>query len=76
MGSRSCFVYRMLKKQGDDGWRKCGMILLGWLWTKTQNMSDPTALVARFISIIGFMIALPMTTATYYEAYKARQEAR
>jgi hypothetical protein len=75
LGSRF-FVYGMLKEQGDDGRRKRGMILLGWLWRKTQNMSDPTALVARIISIIGFMIALPMTIATYYEAYKARQEAR
>ncbi len=39
-------------------------------------MIDPAGLVSRFVSIIGFMIALPMTIATYYQSFKARQEAR
>jgi hypothetical protein len=39
-------------------------------------MIDPATFIVRYISIIGFTIALPMTIATYFEAYKARQEAR
>ncbi|MGO9336080.1 MAG: hypothetical protein ACLPY1_01095 [Terracidiphilus sp.] len=39
-------------------------------------MTDTTMVVSRFVSIIGFMIALPMTIATYYQSFKARQEAR
>jgi hypothetical protein len=39
-------------------------------------MTDATLVVSRFVSIIGFMIALPMTIATYYQSFKARQEAR
>jgi hypothetical protein len=39
-------------------------------------MIDTTGLVSRFVSIIGFMIALPLTVATYYQSFKARQEAR
>lgn len=32
--------------------------------------------VSRYTSIIGFTIGFPTVMATYYEAYKARQEAR
>ena len=39
-------------------------------------MIDPVSMIARYTSVIGFAIALPMTIATYYETYKARQEAR
>jgi len=39
-------------------------------------MIDPVSMISRYTSIIGFAIALPMTIATYYETYKARQEAR
>ena len=39
-------------------------------------MIDPVSMIARYTSVIGFAIALPMTVATYYETYKARQEAR
>jgi hypothetical protein len=32
--------------------------------------------VSRYTSLIGFTIGFPTVMATYYEAYKARQEAR
>jgi hypothetical protein len=39
-------------------------------------MIDTAGLVSRFVTIVGFMVALPMTVATYYQSFKARQEAR
>jgi hypothetical protein len=39
-------------------------------------MIDTAALISRYTSIIGFAIALPMTVATYYQSFKARQEAK
>jgi len=38
-------------------------------------MFDPS-LISRYTSITGFTIALPLTIATYYQSFKARQEAR
>jgi len=32
--------------------------------------------ISRYTSIVGFTIALPLTIATYYQSFKARQEAR
>lgn len=40
------------------------------------TMIDTAAMISRYTSIIGFTVALPMTIATYYESFKARQEAR
>ena len=37
---------------------------------------DLSTLISGYSSIVGFAIALPITIATYYEAFKARQEAR
>ncbi len=37
---------------------------------------DLSGLISRYSSIVGFAIALPITIATYYEAFKARREAR
>jgi hypothetical protein len=34
------------------------------------------AIVSRYTSVIGFTIGFPTVMATYYQAYKARQEAR
>ena len=34
------------------------------------------AILTRYTSLIGFTIGFPTVVATYYEAYKARQEAR
>jgi hypothetical protein len=34
------------------------------------------AVVTRYTSLIGFTLGFPTVVATYYEAYKARQEAR
>jgi len=39
-------------------------------------MIDTGALISRYSSIVGCMVALPMTIATYYQSFKARQEAR
>ena len=39
-------------------------------------MIDTAALISRYSGIVGFAIALPMTIATYYQSFKARQEAR
>jgi hypothetical protein len=39
-------------------------------------MIDTAGLISRYASIVGFAIALPMTVATYYQSFKARQEAR
>jgi hypothetical protein len=39
-------------------------------------MIDTAAFISRYTSIIGFTVALPMTIATYYQSFKARQEAR
>jgi hypothetical protein len=39
-------------------------------------MMDTATLISRYTSIIGFTIALPLTIATYYQSFKARQEAR
>lgn len=32
--------------------------------------------ISRYTSIVGFSLGFPTLVATYYEAYKARQEAR
>jgi len=37
---------------------------------------DVTELISHYSNIVGFAIALPMTVATYYQAFKTRQEAR
>jgi len=37
---------------------------------------DWTALLSHYSNIVGFAIALPITVATYYQALKARQEAK
>lgn len=37
---------------------------------------DWTALISHYSNIVGFAIALPITVATYYQALKARQEAK
>ena len=37
---------------------------------------DLSGLVSRYSSIVGFAVALPMTIATYYQSFKARQEVR
>ncbi len=37
---------------------------------------DLSGLMSRYSSIVGFAIALPMTIATYYQSFKARQEVR
>jgi hypothetical protein len=34
------------------------------------------AVVTRYTSLIGFTLGFPTVVATYYEAYRARQEAR
>jgi len=39
-------------------------------------MIDMAGLLSRYSSIVGFAVALPMTVATYYQSFKARQEAR
>ena len=39
-------------------------------------MIDTAGLITRYINVVGFMIALPMTVAAYYQSFKARQEAR
>jgi hypothetical protein len=39
-------------------------------------MIETAGLISRYASIVGFTIALPMTVATYYQSFKARQEAR
>jgi hypothetical protein len=39
-------------------------------------MIDIGEFVSRYASFAGFMVALPMTVATYYQSFKARQEAR
>ena len=39
-------------------------------------MIDTAGLISRYASIVGFTVALPMTIATYYQSFKARQEAR
>jgi hypothetical protein len=33
-------------------------------------------LIAQYSSVVGFMIALPTVAATYYQSFKARQEAK
>ncbi len=33
-------------------------------------------LVAQYSSVVGFMIGLPTVAATYYQSFKARQEAK
>jgi hypothetical protein len=37
---------------------------------------DATGLASHYSNILGFAVALPITVATYYQAFKARQEAR
>lgn len=37
---------------------------------------DTAGFMSRYASVVGFAIALPMTIATYYQSFKARQEAR
>ena len=37
---------------------------------------DLSGLMSRYSSTVGFAIALPMTIATYYQSFKARQEVR
>ena len=37
---------------------------------------ETTELLSHYSNIIGFAIALPMTVATYYQSFKARQEAK
>jgi hypothetical protein len=32
--------------------------------------------IAHFTGILGFTVAMPLTIATYYQTFKARQEAR
>jgi hypothetical protein len=39
-------------------------------------MIDIPEVIAHFTSITGFTIAMPLTIATYYQSFKARQEAR
>ena len=39
-------------------------------------MIETAGLISRYSSIVGFAIALPITIATYYQSFKARQEAR
>ena len=39
-------------------------------------MIDTGGLFSRYASIVGFAVALPITIATYYQSFKARQEAR
>jgi hypothetical protein len=39
-------------------------------------MVNPVTDVSAYTSLIGFLIALPTAVATYYQAYKMRQEAR
>jgi hypothetical protein len=34
------------------------------------------AIIAQYSSLVGFMIGLPTVAATYYQSFKARQEAR
>ena len=36
----------------------------------------PVSVISPFASLIGFVIGLPTTIATYYQAFKTRQEAR
>lgn len=38
--------------------------------------NELSALLARYSNIAGFAIALPVTVATYYQSFKARQEAK
>ncbi len=33
-------------------------------------------LIAQYSSVVGFMIGLPTVVATYYQSFKARQEAK
>ncbi len=33
-------------------------------------------LIAQYSSVVGFMIGLPTVAATYYQSFKARQEAK
>ena len=33
-------------------------------------------LIAQYSSVVGFMIGLPTVAATYYQSFRARQEAR
>jgi hypothetical protein len=37
---------------------------------------ETTELISHYSNIVGFAIALPMTVATYYQSFKARQEAK
>jgi hypothetical protein len=34
------------------------------------------SIIAQYSSVVGFMIGLPVMVGTYYEAFKARREAR
>jgi hypothetical protein len=34
------------------------------------------AVISQYSSLVGFMIGLPTVAATYYQSFKARQEAR
>ena len=34
------------------------------------------SLLAQYSSVVGFLIGLPAVIGTYYQSYKARQEAR
>jgi hypothetical protein len=34
------------------------------------------SLIAQYSSVVGFMIGLPTVAATYYQSFRARQEAR
>jgi hypothetical protein len=37
---------------------------------------DFAELISRYSGAVGFAVALPMTIATYYQSFKARQEAK
>jgi hypothetical protein len=39
-------------------------------------LMDFAGLASRYSSIVGFAVALPLTTAAYYQSFKARQEAK
>ena len=39
-------------------------------------MTDSSELIASYASILGFVVTLAVTIATFYQSFKARQEAR
>jgi hypothetical protein len=61
-----------LNREAWDHWLGFSSIPL----EKKRIMIEPAVLISRYTSIIGFTIALPLTIATYYQSFKARQEAR